>query len=141
MANPTRLTMSWEIGTTRRGKQTLSNNEVFEIKVEAVPAYNINKDFHTKAYNGVGFIIEIDNTRLYHAGDTDLIPEMNNIKNIDIAFLPVSGKYVMTAEEAASAASLIKPRIVIPMHWGAIIGTIKDANNLKKNYNGKVEII
>lgn len=123
----------------------LSPREKFNesIKVEAVHAYNINKNFHPKNYNGVGFIIEIDNVKIYHAGDTDLIPEMKNLKNIDIALLPVSGTYVMTAEEAVNAAEIIKPKIAIPMHWGDLIGSRDDAENFQKRAMRycKVEII
>ncbi|HLE35457.1 MAG TPA: MBL fold metallo-hydrolase [Nitrososphaerales archaeon] len=107
------------------------------ISVEAVHAYNINKinpgtgkPFHPKEDNKVGFVVTINNVRIYHAGDTDVIPEMVKIKT-DIALLPVSGTYVMTAEEAAQAAKMLKPRIAVPMHYGAIVGSIKDAEKFK----------
>ncbi len=107
------------------------------IAIEAVAAYNTNKinpgtrkPFHPKEDNKVGFIITINNVRIYHAGDTDAIPEMSKIKT-DIALLPVSGTYVMTAEEAAQAAKMIKPKIAIPMHYGAIVGSVKDAEKFK----------
>lgn len=112
-----------------------------EIKVEAVFAYNINKNFHPKPYNGIGFILSTDGKRIYHAGDTDLIPEMRNLKNIDVALLPVSGTYVMTAQEAAQAAEIIKPKLVIPMHYGSIVGSKQDALKFKELYKGKSEII
>ncbi len=107
------------------------------ISVETVHAYNINKinpgtgkPFHPKEDNKVGFVVTINNVRIYHAGDTDVIPEMGKIKT-DIALLPVSGTYVMTAEEAAQAAKMLKPRIAVPMHYGAIVGSIKDAEKFK----------
>ena len=107
------------------------------ISVEAVPAYNVNKinpgtgkPFHPKEDNKVGFVVTINNVRIYHAGDTDAIPEMAKIKT-DIALLPVSGTYVMTAEEAAQAAKTIKPRFAVPMHYGAIVGSVKDAEKFK----------
>jgi len=107
------------------------------IDVEAVPAYNTNKinpstgkPFHPKEDNKVGFVVTVNNVRIYHAGDTDAIPEMSKIKT-DIALLPVSGTYVMTAEEAAQAAKMIKPKIAIPMHYGAIVGSVKDAEKFK----------
>ena len=111
------------------------------IKIEVVPAYNINKNFHPKADKKLGFIITLpDNTRIYHAGDTDLIPEMDKIK-VDIAMLPVSGTYVMTASEAASAALKLNPKIAIPMHYGAgVIGTIKDAEEFYGLLKGKIEV-
>lgn len=111
------------------------------IKIEAVPSYNINKNFHPKSDRKLGFIITLaDNTRIYHAGDTDLIPEMDKIK-VDIAMLPVSGTYVMTADEAANAALKINPKIAIPMHYGAgVAGTIKDAQEFANLLKGKIEV-
>jgi len=102
------------------------------VKIETVAAYNINKPFHPKANNWVGYIVVFGSTRIYHAGDTDLIPEMRNLGNIDIALLPVSGKYVMTATEAAEACNIIHPTIAIPMHYGSIIGSEKDAKIFKE---------
>lgn len=111
------------------------------VSIEAVPAYNINKQAHPKANEWVGFIVTIKGKRLYHAGDTDLIPEMKNITNIDVALLPVSGTYVMTAEEAAKAAEIIKPKIAVPMHYGAVVGSVKDAERFKELYKGNVTIL
>ena len=102
------------------------NLEVKGIKIEAVAAYNTNKSFHPKDENWMGYIVEMDEVRVYHAGDTDLIPEMKNIK-CDVAILPVSGKFTMTSDEAVHAAEIIKPNLAIPMHWGSIIGTQDDA--------------
>ena len=78
------------------------------VEVEAVPAYNIGKAFHPKSNNWLGFIISLDNTRIYHAGDTDLIPEMENIK-VDIALLPIGGTYTMDLQQAARLVNQIKP--------------------------------
>jgi len=111
------------------------------IEIEAVPAYNINKKFHPKENNWVGFIINIKGTRIYHAGDTDKIPEMKDFKNIDIALLPVSGTYVMTAEEAADAALIINPKIAVPMHYGSIVGSEKDAKKFADLLKGKIEVV
>ncbi|MER3457736.1 MAG: Zn-dependent hydrolase, partial [Chloroflexota bacterium] len=98
-----------------------------DVTVEAVPAYNIGKRFHPKEAGGVGYIVTVGGTRLYFAGDTDLIPEMDQIR-CDIALLPISGTYVMTAEEAARAAGRIQPKIAIPMHYGAgVAGSEADA--------------
>ena len=101
------------------------------IEIRTVPAYNINKEFHPGMNEWVGYIIKINNIRFYYAGDTDLIPEMSEIK-AEVAFLPVSGTYVMTAEEAAQAAKKIMPKIAIPMHYGKIIGSKEDAERFKK---------
>ena len=113
--------------------------EISGIKIEAVPSYNTNKKFHPKNDKKVGFIITINGESLYHAGDTDLIPEMEHIK-ADIALLPVSGTYVMTSEEACEAAELIKPKYVIPMHYGSIVGSKDDALKLKQLYKGETVI-
>ncbi len=94
--------------------------------LEAVPAYNVNKQFHPKSAGHVGFIVTVDGVRIYHAGDTDFIPEMKDLR-VDIALLPVSGTYVMTADEAVQAAGTIKPKLAIPMHYGAIVGGLSDA--------------
>jgi L-ascorbate metabolism protein UlaG (beta-lactamase superfamily) len=110
-----------------------------EVKVKAVPAYNTNKDFHPKSKGWLGFIVEIDGVKVYHAGDTDFIPEMKDF-DVDIALLPVSGTYVMTADEAVEAALAINPKIAIPMHYGAIVGGAQDAVKFKKALEGKVEV-
>ena len=110
---------------------------VDDVSVETVPAYNLNKfrspgqPFHSKQEEMLGFIVTINDVRIYHAGDTDSIPEMEGM-NVDIACLPVSGTYVMTAEEAAEAAGRIKPKIAIPMHYGSIVGDESDAERFKK---------
>jgi L-ascorbate metabolism protein UlaG (beta-lactamase superfamily) len=110
-----------------------------DVTVEAVPAYNTNKDFHPKSKGWLGFIVEVDGVKVYHAGDTDFIPEMKDFST-DIALLPVSGTYVMTAEEAVEAAQAINPKIAIPMHYGAIVGAGQDAENFKKALEGKVDV-
>jgi L-ascorbate metabolism protein UlaG (beta-lactamase superfamily) len=110
-----------------------------DVTVEAVAAYNTNKDFHPKSKGWLGFIVEIDGVRIYHAGDTDLIPEMKDFET-DIALLPVSGTYVMTADEAVEAALAINPKIAIPMHYGAIVGAGQDAESFKLALEGKVEV-
>jgi len=98
------------------------------ILVKTTAAYNTNKEFHPKKDDKVGFIITINNVVIYHTGDTDVIPEMKMI-NPDIALTPVSGTYVMTAEEAAVAVNdLIRPtKMAIPMHYDSIVGTKEDA--------------
>jgi len=109
---------------------------VGDVEIEAVPAYNVNKfrepgkPFHPKEMKGLGFVFEMDGTRVYYAGDTDFIPEMKSIQ-CDIALLPVSGTYVMTVEEAAKAAQTINPKIAVPMHYAAIVGSDDDAKKFK----------
>ncbi|MBN1228094.1 MAG: MBL fold metallo-hydrolase [Deltaproteobacteria bacterium] len=108
--------------------------------VHAVPSYNIDKDFHPKKNGWLGYIIDIDGVKLYHAGDTDFIPEMSDIA-VDIALLPVSGTYVMTADEAVRAALVIKPRVAIPMHYGSIVGDEHDAVRFKTALEGEVDVV
>jgi len=111
------------------------------VKVKGVPAYNINKNFHPKASNFLGFLIEIEGNKIYIAGDTDFIPEMEEI-SADIAILPVGGTYTMTAEEAANAVNTIKPKIAIPYHFGDIVGSERDAKLFSSFVlNSKVEIL
>ncbi len=101
--------------------------ELESVRGRGVAAYNPNKQFHPKANNWVGFIIEIGSKRIYYAGDTDLTEEMKALKDIDIALLPVGGTYTMNAEEAAEAVKHIKPKQAIPYHWGDIVGSRSDA--------------
>jgi L-ascorbate metabolism protein UlaG (beta-lactamase superfamily) len=111
------------------------------ITVETVPAYNIDKHFHPKQAGHVGYILTIEGERLYFAGDTDHIPEMSEI-DCDVALLPVSGIYVMTAEEAAAAADTIQPKIAIPMHYGAgVAGTLEDAERFRDLTSAPVIIL
>ncbi len=98
------------------------------VKVTAVPAYNLRDErlkFHPKSENWVGYIIETGGRRIYHAGDTDLIPEMGSLENIDVALLPCGGTYTMSLDEAAKAADRIKPRTVVPMHYKMLLGKEK----------------
>jgi L-ascorbate metabolism protein UlaG (beta-lactamase superfamily) len=103
------------------------------VAVRAVAAYNTSKQasdgrvFHPREAGGVGFDLNVRGERLYHAGDTDVIPEMDQVHGVDVALLPVSGTYVMTASEAAEAARRIQPRLAVPMHWGEHLGTRADA--------------
>ena len=113
--------------------------EVSGIKIEAVPSYNTNKQFHTKDRGWVGYIFTVSGQRIYIAGDTDYIPEMKTFR-ADIALLPVSGTYVMTAEEAVKAALDIKPKVAIPMHYGAIVGSSDDAKRFAELLKGKITV-
>ena len=106
--------------------------------VETVRAYNINKAFHPKSNNWVGYIFEFGLERVYVAGDTDVTPEILKIK-CDLAFLPVGGTYTMDYAEAAKLANVLKPTIVIPIHYGKIVGSIQDAKNFKCLLNNNIE--
>src|SRR3989338_9509443 len=117
----------------------------------AIPAYNIDKFrtptevFHPKELGGVRFAVEIPvdgskNVRFYHAGDTDMIPEMESVKKIDVAFLPISGTFVMTLEEGIKAAEMIEADLTIPMHYGKILGSVAEANRFQNTLRGKTEV-
>ncbi|MBI4738897.1 MBL fold metallo-hydrolase [Candidatus Woesearchaeota archaeon] len=121
--------------------------EVEGLVVETLPAYNINKfrspglPFHPPEDGRVGFIVAVDNKRVYHAGDTDFIPEIKSLFNIDVALVPVSGTYVMTAQEAANAVNTFRPRLAIPMHYGSIVGSLDDAHKFKELAQVSVEVL
>jgi L-ascorbate metabolism protein UlaG (beta-lactamase superfamily) len=117
--------------------------KIENIKIQAIPAYNTNKRFHSKAEYWNGYVLDVG-LKIYHAGDTDIIPEMSKLGKIDIALLPIGGTYTMTAEEAAKAASMIKPSLAIPMHYDNIIGTKADAEKfvqLCQQHGTKAEIL
>lgn len=121
--------------------------KIKDVCIWAVPAYNVNKFkapgivFHPKEALNVGYVIEYMDTKIYHSGDTDKIPEMRGLE-CDIALLPVSGVCVMTADEAVDAAKLINPKITIPMHYGEIIGNRHDAEKFKEKLeNTGIQVI
>lgn len=123
--------------------KTISPGEKLNIKgieIEGVPAYNLNKSFHPKSHAYLGFIITVDGSRIYHAGDTDFIPEMKTLK-ADIVLLPIGGTYTMDAKEAAEAANAINPKFAVPMHWGSIVGSQRDAQAFKEMCKTEVKIL
>jgi len=121
--------------------------DVDGVIVEVVPAYNTTKfrspgnPFHPKADGKVGFVLGIGDLRIYHAGDTDQIPEMAQVKGVDVALLPVSGTYVMTADEAVKACEAIQPKLAIPMHYGTIVGSAADAETFRRGVKCRVEVL
>lgn len=113
---------------------TVKPNEIYQvsnIKIETIPAYNTNKPFHPKANKWVGYIIILNNKRYYIAGDTDITEENQKVK-CDIALLPIGGTFTMDYKEAAKLANTIKPEIVIPTHYGSIVGNKEDAIKFKE---------
>ena len=111
------------------------------IKISTTPAYNIGKKFHPEGNSWLGFIIEMQFIKVYHAGDTDLLEELKKV-TCDIALLPVGGHYVMGPEEAAELANVIKPKIItIPMHYGSVVGSKEDADKFKSLCNCEVQIL
>lgn len=114
---------------------------VHGIEVRAFPAYNVGKHFHTRDYQGIGVLVKHKGVTVYHAGDTDLIPEMEQLRGqVDIALLPVSGVYVMDAAEAAKAALVIQPKVAVPMHYGEIVGSERDAEAFRRMLEGRVRV-
>ena len=115
--------------------------ELDEVVVEGVAAYNIGKGFHPKDKRWLGVIVEMDALRIYNAGDTDVIPEMQQLGAIDVALLPVGGTYTMNATEAAQAVRQLNPRRAIPYHWGDIVGTDADAQAFDQDTDCPVTIL
>ena len=115
--------------------------EFKDIKIETIPAYNINKQFHPRENNWVGYILAINQNKYYVAGDTDITKENKSVK-CDVAFVPVGGTYTMDAKEAVTLVNEIKPKIAVPIHYGEIVGSEDDAiefvNNLNESIEGKI---
>jgi L-ascorbate metabolism protein UlaG (beta-lactamase superfamily) len=131
--------LSGNIRIIRPGQSIVVEN----ITIKAVPAYNIGKPYHPKQNGWVGFVFSIDNTTFYHAGDTDFIPEMKNIK-ADVALLPIGGTYTMDVGQAVQAALAIAPKIAIPMHYNTFDGIGADPQEFKEKLAKspvKVEIL
>lgn len=114
--------------------EVLELEGIVGVEVAAVAAYNTSKRdregrlFHPRSAGCVGFDLNVRGERIYHSGDTDVIPEMDSVVGVDVALLPVSGTYVMSAVEAAEAARRIQPRLAVPMHWGEEVGSRADAD-------------
>lgn len=116
-------------------KYKLENQELI---FETIPAYNVNKNFHKKEMNWVGYILEIEGKRVYVAGDTDITEENKQVK-CDIALVPIGGTYTMEAKEAAELVNIIKPKIAIPIHYGAIVGNKEDEKIFVENVEKDIE--
>lgn len=116
------------------------------LKIRTIPAYTTTKlrpsgePTHPRESDHLGLILEIDDLTFYAAGDTDVIPEMETVGPVDYAFLPVSGKYVMTPEEAAEAARIVQPAVAIPVHYGAIVGSVDDARKFAELVPDQVRV-
>ena len=113
--------------------------EVNNIKFKTIPAYNVNKNFHPKTNNWVGYIITLDNVSYYIAGDTDITEENRKVK-CDVAYVPIGGTYTMTAKEAANLVNEIKPKIAVPIHYGLIVGSKEDEEIFKNNVNNDIDV-
>lgn len=113
-----------------KNKFPIEPDKTYEINgfyFETVRAYNTHPDkqsFHPKSNNWVGYILDINGKKIYHAGDTDFIPEMRNLasKNLDIAMLPMGGTYTMDVSEMIEAANVIGAKYTVPMHYKRLLG-------------------
>jgi L-ascorbate metabolism protein UlaG (beta-lactamase superfamily) len=124
---------------------TLNNNETTKhnaINIEAIPMYNLREEalkFHTKG-RGNGYVLDINDERIYISGDTEDIPEMRNLKNIDKAFVCMNLPYTMTVKSAASAVLDFKPKTVFPYHYRGTDG-LSDVNLFKTIVNDSIKSI
>lgn len=118
----------------------LPNNtyEIENLNFNTLPSYNIDKKYHPKENNWVGYIIKVNNIKYYIAGDTDITDEARKVK-CDVAFLPIGGTFTMDYQEAALLANEIEPKIVIPIHYGTLVGTKEDALNFKTNIKNSIK--
>lgn len=105
-----------------------------------IPSYNLNKNFHPRNNNYVGYILNIEDKKVLVAGDTDATPELLDTK-CDIAFVPIGGTYTMDPSEAAEAINHMKPTVAIPIHYGSIVGTKNDANKFAEQLDSDIECI
>ena len=131
-----------ELGFEKENILLAKPNEEYEvnnIKFKTIPAYNVDKNFHPKANNWVGYIITLDNVSYYIAGDTDITEENRKVK-CDVAFIPIGGTYTMTAKEAANLVNEIKPKIAVPIHYGLIVGTKEDEEVFKSLVNENINV-
>ncbi len=101
--------------------------EIARLMVETYPAYNLGKAFHNKRNGWIGYLVTLSAEKYYVAGDTDAVPEIKDIK-CDVAFLPIGGTYTMDASQAAGLVRSIKPRVVIPTHYGSVVGSPVDGD-------------
>jgi L-ascorbate metabolism protein UlaG (beta-lactamase superfamily) len=103
------------------------------IKGTAVHAYNVAEErleMHPKANKWVGYVLQLDGHSYYHAGDTDHVPELEEVK-ADVAMVPIGGTYTMDASEAAGLVKIMRPRIAVPMHYGFVVGSPSDAEKFR----------
>lgn len=115
------------------------NYKELNIEINTIPSYNVNKEFHPKENNWVGYILKIEDKSIYIAGDTDITEENKNVK-CDIVLVPIGGTYTTDYKEAAQLVNIIKPEIAIPMHYGELVGTKEDAEKFSKLIDSNVKV-
>ncbi len=127
----------------RDNARGVNPNEEYNINgllFRTIPSYNLNKDFHPKANKWVGYVLELEDKEVLVSGDTDATEELLNTK-CDIAFVPIGGTYTMNYEEAAKAINTMKPSIVIPTHYGSIVGNKSDGESFASLLDNDIECI
>ena len=112
--------------------------DIDNINIKTIPAYNIDKPFHPRSNNWLGYIITYNNISYYIAGDTDKTEDNMKVK-CDIAFIPIGGKFTMDVNEASELINIINPKVVIPIHYGSVVGSMELGKVLKDLVN--VEVI
>lgn len=135
------LTKLLKKGFERDNMVLVTPNQKYTVKgieFQTIPAYNVNKQFHPKANEWVGYVLKIDGVTYYIAGDTDITEENKKVK-CDVAFVPVGGTYTMDAVEAAKFVNEIQPRIAVPIHYGTIVGTKADAERFEGLLKSTIE--
>lgn len=111
------------------------------VEIETVPMYNIVKNNHPRAMNFVGYVLNVGGVRVYHAGDTERIPEMRTF-SCDVAMLPLGQTFTMTSvDDAVSAALDLRARVAIPIHWGVAEGTRADADRFAAALAGRIQVV
>ena len=108
-----------------------------DISFDTIASYNINKDYHKKEYNWVGYNVLLDSNKYYVIGDSDFIPEMNSV-DVDVLFVPVGGTYTMNYNEAALLTNKLKPKYAIPIHYGEV-GNVSDARNFIESIDTNIK--
>lgn len=108
--------------------------------ISAVPAYNRMKPFHPRSKGWLGYIVTVNDTRIYIAGDTDATDEAKAVE-CDIAMVPIGGTYTMNAKEAAELINTIRPKAAIPIHYGSIVGRRTDGDSFRKLVTSGTEVV
>ena len=132
-----------EIGVGEKRIVTVAPDEMYrfnKIEMQVIPAYNVNKEYHKKEYGWVGYLIKINGVTYYITGDTDVNEDIQNIK-CDVLFVPIGGTYTMDYKEAADYTNSIKPKYVIPIHYGTIVGKKEDGIEFAKLLDTKIECL
>lgn len=136
------LTKLLKKGFERENILLVEPNEKYRVRgieFQTIPAYNVNKQFHPKANEWVGYLIELEGITYYIAGDTD-ITEENKKVNCDVAFVPVGGTFTMDYKEAAELINEIKPKIAVPTHYGSIVGEKSDGVSFSKLVSPEIKV-